>query len=102
MRRPVVLRRPATEAPEAVRKFVACGHGAVIGPDVAGRLLGVSEPLESGCPARADRLVGQGTHAAGEYTVRIRDTGRDPMGLFGPSKDEVWRRLSEEIGAEFV
>jgi hypothetical protein len=24
------------------------------------------------------------------------------MGLFGPSKDEVWRQLSEEIGAEFV
>jgi hypothetical protein len=24
------------------------------------------------------------------------------MGWFGPSKDEVWRRLSEEIGAEFV
>jgi hypothetical protein len=24
------------------------------------------------------------------------------MGWFGPSKDEVWRRLSDEIGAEFV
>ena len=24
------------------------------------------------------------------------------MGLFGPSKDEVWRQLCEEIGAEFV
>jgi len=24
------------------------------------------------------------------------------MGIFGPSKDEVWRQLSEEIGAEFV
>jgi hypothetical protein len=24
------------------------------------------------------------------------------MGWFGPSKDEVWRRLCEEIGAEFV
>ena len=24
------------------------------------------------------------------------------MGWFGPSKDEVWRQLSEEIGAEFV
>ena len=24
------------------------------------------------------------------------------MGWFGPSKDDVWRRLSEEIGAEFV
>ncbi len=24
------------------------------------------------------------------------------MGWFGPSKDEVWQRLSEEIGAEFV
>src|SRR3954447_14301844 len=24
------------------------------------------------------------------------------MGLFGPSKDEVWRQLSEGIGAEFI
>ncbi|AGA28192.1 hypothetical protein [Singulisphaera acidiphila] len=24
------------------------------------------------------------------------------MGIFGPSKDEVWRQLSHEIGAEFV
>jgi hypothetical protein len=24
------------------------------------------------------------------------------MGWFGPSKDEVWRRLSQEIGAEFI
>jgi hypothetical protein len=24
------------------------------------------------------------------------------MGWFGPSKDEVWQQLSEEIGAEFV
>jgi hypothetical protein len=24
------------------------------------------------------------------------------MGWFGPSKDEVWRKLSQEIGAEFV
>jgi hypothetical protein len=24
------------------------------------------------------------------------------MGWFGPSKDEVWRRLSQEIGAEYV
>ncbi len=24
------------------------------------------------------------------------------MGWFGPGKDEVWRRLSQEIGAEFV
>jgi hypothetical protein len=24
------------------------------------------------------------------------------MGLFGPDKDEVWRQLSQEIGAEFV
>ena len=24
------------------------------------------------------------------------------MGWFGPSKDEVWRQLSQEIGAEFV
>jgi len=24
------------------------------------------------------------------------------MGWFGPSKEEVWRQLSEEIGAEFV
>ena len=24
------------------------------------------------------------------------------MGWFGPSKDEVWRQLSEEIGAEFI
>ena len=24
------------------------------------------------------------------------------MGWFGPSKDEMWRQLSEEIGAEFV
>ena len=24
------------------------------------------------------------------------------MGWFGPGKDEVWRQLSEEIGAEFV
>ena len=24
------------------------------------------------------------------------------MGRFGPSKDEVWRQLSQEIGAEFV
>jgi hypothetical protein len=24
------------------------------------------------------------------------------MGWFGPSKDEVWRQLSEEIGAEFL
>ena len=24
------------------------------------------------------------------------------MGMFGPSKDEVWRQLSQEIGAEFV
>jgi hypothetical protein len=24
------------------------------------------------------------------------------MGLFGPSKDEVWRKLSQEIGAELV
>ena len=24
------------------------------------------------------------------------------MGWFGPSQDEVWRQLSEEIGAEFV
>ncbi|WP_406699073.1 DUF3137 domain-containing protein [Singulisphaera sp. Ch08] len=24
------------------------------------------------------------------------------MGIFGPSKDKVWRQLSEEIGAEFV
>ncbi len=24
------------------------------------------------------------------------------MGWFGPSKDEVWRQLSQEISAEFV
>jgi hypothetical protein len=24
------------------------------------------------------------------------------MGWFGPSKDEVWQQLSEEIGAEFI
>ena len=24
------------------------------------------------------------------------------MGWFGPSKDEVWRQLSQEIGAEYV
>ena len=24
------------------------------------------------------------------------------MGWFGPSKDEVWRQLSQELGAEFV
>ena len=24
------------------------------------------------------------------------------MGWFGPSKEEVWRQLSQEIGAEFV
>ena len=24
------------------------------------------------------------------------------MGWFGPSKDEMWRQLSQEIGAEFV
>jgi hypothetical protein len=24
------------------------------------------------------------------------------MGWFGPSKDKVWRQLSEEIGAEFI
>jgi hypothetical protein len=24
------------------------------------------------------------------------------MGWFGPSKDEVWRQLSQEIGADFV
>jgi hypothetical protein len=24
------------------------------------------------------------------------------MGWFGPSKDEVWRQLSQEMGAEFV
>jgi hypothetical protein len=24
------------------------------------------------------------------------------MGWFGPSKDELWRQLSEEIGAQFV
>src|SRR4051794_7167734 len=24
------------------------------------------------------------------------------MGWFGPSKDEVWRQLSQEIGAEFI
>jgi hypothetical protein len=24
------------------------------------------------------------------------------MGWFGPSKDEVWRQLSEEIGGDFV
>ena len=24
------------------------------------------------------------------------------MGWFGPSKDEVWRQLSEDIGAEFI
>jgi hypothetical protein len=30
------------------------------------------------------------------------ERGEMPMGWFGPSKDEVWRQLSEEIGAEFV
>ena len=24
------------------------------------------------------------------------------MGLFGPSKDEVWQRLAHEVGADFV
>ena len=24
------------------------------------------------------------------------------MGWFGPSKDEMWRQLSQEIGAEFI
>jgi hypothetical protein len=24
------------------------------------------------------------------------------MGWFGPSKDEVWRQLSQEIGAEYI
>jgi hypothetical protein len=24
------------------------------------------------------------------------------MGWFGPSKDEAWRQLSEDIGAEFI
>ena len=24
------------------------------------------------------------------------------MGMFGPSKDEVWRRLGEEIDADFI
>ena len=28
--------------------------------------------------------------------------GGETMGWFGPSKDEVWRQLSQEIGAEFV
>jgi hypothetical protein len=28
--------------------------------------------------------------------------GDETMGWFGPSKDEVWRQLSEEIGAEFL
>jgi hypothetical protein len=31
-----------------------------------------------------------------------RHFGGITMGWFGPSKDEVWRQLSEEIGAEFV
>jgi hypothetical protein len=31
-----------------------------------------------------------------------RKNGGVTMGWFGPSKDEVWRQLSEEIGAEFV
>src|SRR5271154_1592971 len=29
-------------------------------------------------------------------------SGDKAMGWFGPSKDEVWRQLSQEIGAEFV
>ena len=24
------------------------------------------------------------------------------MGMFGPSKDEVWKRLAEEIDADFI
>src|SRR6516164_5764021 len=28
--------------------------------------------------------------------------GELDMGWFGPSKDEVWRQLSEDIGAEFI
>jgi hypothetical protein len=28
--------------------------------------------------------------------------GKLEMGWFGPSKDEVWRQLSEDIGAEFI
>jgi hypothetical protein len=31
-----------------------------------------------------------------------RNPGGMTMGWFGPSKDEVWRQLSQETGAEFV
>lgn len=31
-----------------------------------------------------------------------RFQGVPAMGLFGPSRDEVWRKLSQEIGAEYV
>jgi hypothetical protein len=33
---------------------------------------------------------------------KTRIIGEITMGWFGPSKDEVWRQLSELIGAEFV
>jgi hypothetical protein len=38
-----------------------------------------------------------------EAVSEVDQEGRgETMGWFGPSKDEVWRRLSDEIGAEFV
>src|SRR3954453_18156277 len=32
----------------------------------------------------------------------MQTPGGVPMGWFGPSKDEAWRRLGEEIDAEFI
>src|SRR5262249_41655176 len=42
------------------------------------------------------------SHPRRRMTSRINRKRRTAMGWFGPSKDEVWRRLSQEIGADFV
>jgi hypothetical protein len=58
--------------------------------------LWMSVCLTAGHPAIIDatgeRMTSKNTRLPGGIT----------MGWFGPGKDEVWRQLSEEIGAEFV
>src|SRR5271157_1179847 len=52
--------------------------------------------------------VGNRHHSEREHVFHLssEDTevtpGEETMGWFGPSKDEVWRQLSQEIGAQFV
>jgi hypothetical protein len=41
-------------------------------------------------------------HRSGEYSIGQRVTGENAMAWFGPSKDDVWRQLSEEVGGELV